>query len=247
MSASVHGEAHGMNHGNPIGASSASDRIGIIGGTGPAGLALATRLALLGHPLLIGSRDPERAANAVAEIDRRLGEGVSPVLAVSNDDAAHCPVVVLAVNAGHTLDTARSLAGSLDGAIVVTMASTIRKAARGFTFDDTRTGSIAARLQAAVPQARVVAGFHHLPAASLGDPAVRLAADVVLCGDDEAAVATVIERFDGLVDGRLIDGGVLANAQALELLTPVLITLNARERAAYAIQFVDAARRDPAG
>lgn len=217
------------------------DRIGIVGGTGPTGLALATRLAMLDQPVLLGSRNPDRAAEAVATIGLRLDRTDVPVEAVSNDDAARCPVVVLAVTADHTISTASSLIDELRGAIVITMASAFRKAARGFTPDEADGGPIAVRLQHALPESRVVAGFQHLPAALLGDPAVKLAADVMLCGDDAAAVATVVERFAGAVAGRVVDGGVLANAVAVESMTAVLITLNVRERATYTIRLVDEA------
>lgn len=150
-------------------------------------------------------------------------------------------MVVLAVNARHTLATALSLTDHLRGAIVVSMASALRSGARGFQPDDELGGSIAVRLQQALPESRVVAGFQHLPAALLGDPSVRLAADVLLCSDDAAAVATVIERFAGIVAGRLVDGGVLANAVAVEAMTAVLVTLNVRERATYTIRLVDEA------
>ena len=48
--------------------------IGLLGGTGPQGRGLALRLALAGHRVLLGSRDPERAAGIVADLlgDRDL-------------------------------------------------------------------------------------------------------------------------------------------------------------------------------
>lgn len=67
------------------------DRIGIVGGTGPAGVAIATQLVLLDRPVLLGSRHPDRAADAVAAIVRRLGRTDAPLVAVANDDAARVP------------------------------------------------------------------------------------------------------------------------------------------------------------
>ncbi len=43
-------------------------RIAIVGGTGPEGRGLATRFALGGHGVVLGSRDAERAAVAAAEV-----------------------------------------------------------------------------------------------------------------------------------------------------------------------------------
>ena len=41
--------------------------IGILGGTGPQGRGLGRRLALAGHPVLLGSRSPQRAADVAAD------------------------------------------------------------------------------------------------------------------------------------------------------------------------------------
>jgi predicted dinucleotide-binding enzyme len=43
-------------------------RIGIIGGTGPAGSGLALRMSVAGHQVLIGSRSKERSQETVAEL-----------------------------------------------------------------------------------------------------------------------------------------------------------------------------------
>ena len=42
--------------------------LGFIGGTGPEGRGLALRLAMVGHDVIIGSRDAERALQAAAGV-----------------------------------------------------------------------------------------------------------------------------------------------------------------------------------
>ena len=54
-------------------------------------------------------------------------------------------------------------------------------------------GSVAAHVQAAVPGCRVVAAFHHLPATELGHLGQPIDSDVLICGDDPAAVETISE------------------------------------------------------
>jgi len=49
-------------------------RIGIFGGTGPAGSGLAARLASIGHPCVIGSRSKYRAMETVDELVGKLKE-----------------------------------------------------------------------------------------------------------------------------------------------------------------------------
>ncbi|HET9058291.1 MAG TPA: NAD(P)-binding domain-containing protein, partial [Acidimicrobiales bacterium] len=46
-------------------------RIGIIGGTGPAGSAVAVRFASVGVEVVIGSRSAERSADVVRELRER--------------------------------------------------------------------------------------------------------------------------------------------------------------------------------
>ena len=48
-------------------------RIGVLGGTGPAGQGVAARLAAVGHDVVLGSRDRDRADGIVDELARPLG------------------------------------------------------------------------------------------------------------------------------------------------------------------------------
>jgi NADPH-dependent F420 reductase len=77
---------------------------------------------------------------------------------------------------------------------------------------------------------QVVAAFQNVGAAHLKDLKHPVNCDVLVCGDDEDAKADVqqlIEAIDGL---RAIDAGPLANAVAVEALTPVLMYINRRYR-----------------
>ena len=48
-------------------------RVGILGGTGKLGLALANRLHRSGNAVTIGSRDPAKAIEAVKSISEEIG------------------------------------------------------------------------------------------------------------------------------------------------------------------------------
>lgn len=215
------------------------DSIGIIGGTGPAGIALATRLALVGRTVVIGSRDDDRARAAASAILAEDGRSSWRLTGGTNTDAARCADVVLAVKADHTVAVAEAYRTQLDGRIVVSMASRLRRVARGFAAELPSGSSIAAAVQAVLPESRVVAALQHLPARQLGDVDSDIEADIMVCGDDAAAVATIRATFAALTNGRIMDAGPLANAVAIETLTAVLVTLNVRERAAYSIKLVD--------
>jgi NADPH-dependent F420 reductase len=71
-------------------------------------------------------------------------------------------------------------------------------------------------------QAKVVAALHHVSSAHLADADHAIECDVLACGDDESAVQTVIRLIADL-GMRGLHAGPLANAVALEALTPVLL------------------------
>ncbi|MEJ7721193.1 MAG: hypothetical protein WKF58_12450 [Ilumatobacteraceae bacterium] len=87
---------------------------------------------------------------------------------------------------------------------------------------------MAAHVQAAVPGCRLVAAFHHLPAKELGNITHPIDSDVLICGDDQAAVEIVAELVNRIPGCRPLDAGELSNATAIEAFTAVLLQLNVR-------------------
>jgi NADPH-dependent F420 reductase len=92
-------------------------------------------------------------------------------------------------------------------------------------------------VQAALPQARVVAAYHHLSARELGQLDGSVDSDVLICGDDRAAVAAVMELTAKMPGCRALDSGGLSNAMAIEAFTAVLLQLNVRYRTRSALKF----------
>ena len=75
-------------------------KIGILGGTGPAGSALAARLADAGYDVVVGSRSKYRAMEAVDTLlDAWPGKNLS-IAAGANEDAADADIVVIATPVG---------------------------------------------------------------------------------------------------------------------------------------------------
>ena len=199
-------------------------KVAILGGTGSFGRALAARLAKVGDDeIVIGSRDPERARAAAAEL------GGGRVTGAANEDAV-CGVdlAVLAVRADGALDTARDVAGALGQTPLLSVASDIRfEKGRGM-LPDPDARSLAERVQEVV-DAPVAAGLHSIAAANLEEE--QLDEDALVCGDDEAAKALALELAAKVVGGRALDAGPLAGARALEGLTAVIVNLNRRYEA----------------
>ena len=203
-------------------------RIGIFGGTGPAGSGLAVRLASIGEHAVIGSRSKYRAMEARdhlvekwPELGERLGHG-------DNHHAAQCDLVVIATPWDSAATTAHDHAKDLDGKVVVSMANALVRVGKEFQPLVPPRGSVAAHVQAAVPGCRLVAAFHHLPAKELGNVNEPIDSDVLICGDDPAAIEVVAGIVDRIPGCRPLDAGELSNATAIEAFTAVLLQLNVR-------------------
>lgn len=185
-------------------------RIGLVGGTGKEGRGLALRWARAGHEVIIGSRDPAKGDNAAA--------------------AERGEVVVLCVPFAAHDETLRELAPRLEGKVVVDLVvPLVPPAVTRVVVPD--GGAVALVAQRIVPAARVVAALHHVSSVHLSDLEHRMDGDVLICGDDAAAKDVVIALVRDL-GMRGLDAGPLANAVALEAMTPVLLYLNKRHKRA---------------
>ncbi|HLY86574.1 MAG TPA: NAD(P)-binding domain-containing protein [Gaiellaceae bacterium] len=186
-------------------------KVAIVGGTGDFGLALAARLVDAGDEVVIGSRDAERAEEKAREVGAASG--------ATNEDAVRgVDLVVLATNAGGTLETAASLAAAIASTPVLSVASDLRSQ---------ETVSLAERTQDLV-RGPVAAGLHSLAAGKLANG--RPDEDAFVCGDDADAKALALELAAKVVAGRALDAGPLSRARTLEGMTAVIVSLNKRYR-----------------
>ncbi len=205
--------------------------IGILGGTGPLGRGLAVRLAATGHHVTLGSRDAQRAAGVAADLVASWPDLALPVQGDANEATATADVVVMATPWDGAAATVRPLAAALSGKVVVSVANALVKQGREVHALVPPRGSVAAAVQAAVPDALVAAAGHHLPASGLADLAAVLEADVLVCSDHPTATATTMALLGAVPGLRPLDAGSLASAAAVEAFTAVLVTLNIRYKA----------------
>jgi len=206
------------------------ERIGIIGGTGPMGRGLAARFARAGIEVRIGSRDAAKGEATAIEIAARLGDGAAPVTGATNAEVARCPIVVLAVPYDSLASSLDMIEGAAGQALIV---STVNPLA--FDGDGPRplrleAGSAAEEVAQRFPDARVVAAFNTVAGPVLNDLEHPVEDDVLVAGDDEEAVATVVALADRIDGARGVAAGKLRLAVVLESLTPVLISVNSRYR-----------------
>jgi NADPH-dependent F420 reductase len=203
-------------------------RIGIFGGTGPAGSGLAARLASIGYPTVIGSRSADRAIAVVDELVGQWPQLGGLLDGGDNAAAADCDLVVIATPWDSAASTAQESEEALAGKIVISMANALVRVNREFQPLVPPRGSVAAHVQAAVPRCRVVAALHHLPAKELGHIDEPIDSDVLICGDDPSAVREVSAIVAEIPGCRPLDAGELSNAMAIEAFTSVLLQLNVR-------------------
>lgn len=200
--------------------------IAILGGTGAEGSGLALRWASAGHRVILGSRNPEKAAKVCAELNALAGsESLS--FRDNRAAAAAAEIVVLTVPYAAQRATVEEARESLSGKILVdaTVPLVPPKVSR---VQLPAGGSAVAAIQHLLGEAvRVVSAFQNVSAHFLRDLAHDVDCDVLVCGDDPAARETVIELAQD-IGLRAYHAGPICNSAAAEALTSILISINIR-------------------
>jgi 8-hydroxy-5-deazaflavin:NADPH oxidoreductase len=212
-------------------------RIGILGGTGPAGSALAARLASVGFDVVIGSRSRDRGLEAAAKLLQRWPDRDLSLSADENAGAAQAEVVVIATPWDGASQTALSVADQLDDKVVICMANALIRIGHEFEPLVPPRGSVAAHVQAAVPHCRLAAALHHVPARELGDLDGPVESDVLICSDHPTATAATAAIVAKVPNMRPLDAGELSMATPIESFTAVLLQLNDRYKTRAAVKF----------
>jgi 8-hydroxy-5-deazaflavin:NADPH oxidoreductase len=205
--------------------------IPIIGGTGALGAGLARRWAQAGVPVVLGSRDPDRAEEAAVKVREAIPG--ADVTGLQNEEAAtKGEIVFLTVPFRAQSENLNNLREALrPGQILVDCTVPLAAAVSGRA---TRSlgvwqGSAAQQAQEMVPEGvTVIAAMHTLAAPVLADLDADLGEHVLVCGDKKAVkaqVARLIELIPGL---RAVNAGALEMARIVEQLTPMLISVNSR-------------------
>jgi NADPH-dependent F420 reductase len=192
--------------------------IAVIGGAGNLGAALAYRLALAGHAVILGSRSVERARVAA----ERIGHGVQ---ALANEAAAAAAgIVIVTVPFEAQEATLLAIRPHVTGKIVVDTTVPLMPP-RVMRVQLPPEGSAAERAQKLLGDGvEVVSAFHNVAADKLAT-AADVDCDVLVFGNSRAARAQIVELASaaGL---RALHAGPLANSAAAEAMTSVLIFIN---------------------
>lgn len=227
---------------------SVGEPIPIVGGTGALGFGLALRLAAAGREVVIGSRDLGRAEQAAGRINQQVPDASARGL----ENAQATPlggVVFLTVPFRAQSENLTNLATVLQpGQILVDATAPLAAAISGKA---TRLlgvpqGSAAEQAQEMVPEGvRVVSALHTVSAPRLRQLDAALDEDVLVTGDrkeDKRRVAELIACVPGL---RPVNAGALEAARFVEALTPLLISVNIRNKAHAGIRLTNLPAEGP--
>ncbi len=196
--------------------------IAILGGTGNEGPGLALRWAKFGYPIIIGSRQLEKARMTAAKLNAELGS--ETIRGFENGTAARkADICVLTVVHTAHEQAIESLIADLQGKILVDATARVE-------YRDPRPPAppSAARLAQTKlgDQVRVVAAFQNIPAAALRNNLDQpLDEDVLICADDPSDALEVGKLAEALGMNAYYAGN-LDNAVVIEGLTSILISIN---------------------
>jgi 8-hydroxy-5-deazaflavin:NADPH oxidoreductase len=207
--------------------------IAVIGGTGPAGRGLALRWARAGETIILGSRDAERARQAAAAIQQKLG-GQASISGMENGEAcAAADILMLTVPFEGQAALLKQLKPAISAGSILIDATVPLAASVGGRASRTLgvwQGSAAQQTAELVPrEVSVVAAFHNLSAELLEGDA-PLDCDVIVCSDDPDAAQLTRELAAKIPGVRALDGGKLENSRTVEQITALLIGMNLRHK-----------------
>lgn len=193
-------------------------KVGIIG-AGNVGTGIGRRLATKGHEVLISFARTSGKVEAAADA---IGGGAKP--GTPAEAAAFGEVVIVATPWAVTLDTVRSVTDAMQGKVLWDTTNPLKADMSGLEIG--LTTSAGEQIAEAAPGARVVKAVPPF-AEVLHSPTTVINGrrpGVFVCGDDDAARATIL-RLVGDIDADGVDAGPLSLARYTEPLGMLLVQL----------------------
>ena len=196
--------------------------IAILGGTGDLGSALAKKWAQKGHRIIIGSRSKEKATNFALSMREELG--LETINGFELGEAAElCDLAVLTVPYNSHARILKIVKEYMQGKILVDATVPLQKEVTKVSLP--KAGSVAVEAQNILgDEVTVIAALQNIGSHLLNSDD-RIDAEVLISGNDEAALNLVTElvRELGLGSWHV---GPLENSAAAEALTSILISIN---------------------
>jgi predicted dinucleotide-binding enzyme len=205
-------------------------------GTGTVGRTLAGALSGLGHDVVVGTRDPQHTlarsgpdAMGAPPFSEWHVANQHISLETFADAAAAGELVVNATNGAGSLDVLSAVGSeNLAGKVLMDVSNPL-DFSQGMppVLNPVNTDSLAERLQAAFPDARVVKTLNTMNAGLMVDPGRLNGGDhsVFVSGNDATAKAAVAELLRELGHRDIIDLGDITSARGAEMMLPVWLRL----------------------
>ncbi len=194
--------------------------IGILG-TGRMGVRLAAMFARAGRQVVLGSRDPERAEQAVRDL-------ALPHLSAGTYEqavAARAVLPALFIRDG-SFELLQSFADGLQGKLLIDISNPYNDDYSDFLLPWDTSG--AEELQRRLAGSRVVGAFKNVFSAVFDDPLfLGTPSDVFVLSDSEEAKQEFLRLAEG-TPFRYLDAGKLINARAIERMTMITGALGRR-------------------
>lgn len=201
--------------------------VGLIGGTGDLGTALAVHLARVYDTVLLGSRNREKAEATVRELVVEKGN-LDNLKAATNDEVAEMSDVVIAtVPYESAIETIRCLSQKFRGnQVLISAAAVVKKAENGEFNASIDSKPLAIQIRELLPTSvKVASAFQTVPANVLYKDKDNFSFDVLVASEDKDTfmrVATIINSIKGL---RALHVGNLDQSRQVEGLTSILLNI----------------------
>ena len=187
---------------------------------------------MAGHQVIIGSRSPDRAAEAAKTIARTARRPVRASGSSNQSAVSQADVIVLTVPFTALLETLKTVKPNFKpGQVLVNVSVPLETAVGGRA---TRTvgiwaGSAGELIASVVPKTvSVVTAFNNVSAELLKDPTKPVDCDVLVCSNDDNAKKIVLDLVKSIGGARGFDAGALENSRTIEQITALLVSLNIR-------------------
>jgi len=207
--------------------------IAVIGGTGNEGKGLAYRWAKAGYQIIIGSRDPSKAADAATDLKNMLPKG-AVISGSSNEYAArNCQIAILTIPYSAHLITIESLKSVLLDKLVIDV--TVPLSPPKVTRVQMPSAGSAAQEALLIlgENSMLAAAFQNISYENLLNDNEESNCDVLVTGTNKETRRITL---DLVKDAGFIgwDAGPIENSVVLEGLTSVLIGINRQYNSTHA-------------
>jgi predicted dinucleotide-binding enzyme len=192
-------------------------------GTGMVGLAISSRLAELGHEVMIGTRDPSQSGEKL----RSKHEAVK--IGMFAEAAAFGEILFNATNGKASLDVLKMAGESnLNGKPLVDISNPL-DFSNGMppSLFVSNTDSLGEQIQRAFPGLKVVKALNTVTAPIMVNPRQLAGGDhhLFICGNDADAKDKVTALLQGFGWLHIVDLGDITNARATEAVLPIWVRL----------------------